>query len=135
MSDSSISEAVEKGLAPLREYITHVKEHVSEVPVRTKKYDPNCKGCQMELQRIHKKSDNLPSVKLSDKALASVSFTSLLCHLQMHTECVQYYCMKSELIEFRCTCSCHDKAIKQRNQKPIKQQRNPPAAPLVLKLA
>jgi len=96
-----------------------VKEHVSEVPVRIKKYDPNCRGCQMELSRIHKRSDNLPGVQLNDKAHAFVSFTSLLCHLQMHKECVQDYCMKSELIEFRCICSYHNKPTRIKTGKRI----------------
>lgn len=106
------SSTIDETMSKFDAYIGHLKEHVTEVPVKTKKYDPNCWCCQVELKRIHKRSDNLPVVELSDKAQATVSFTSLLCHLQMHTECVQYYCMKSELIEFRCTCSCHNRPTK-----------------------
>jgi hypothetical protein len=111
-------------LDKLRNYFLHLKDHVCEVPVRTKKYDPNCVDCQMELQRIHKKSGNLPGVELDGGALASVSFTSLLCHLQMHEECLQYYAMKVASVEFRCTCSCHNKPIKKQARKRTSRSAN-----------
>lgn len=66
----------------------------------------------MELGRIHKLSDQLLGVDLKGKALATVAFTTVLCHLQMHDECSKNYAMEIELVEFRCTCKCHDKQPK-----------------------
>jgi hypothetical protein len=108
------SATIDESLARLDAYITHMKEHVSEVPVRTKKYDPNCKGCQMELNRIVKKSDNSPGVQLKSDPMASVNYITVLCYLKMHNECVQDYVMESELVKFRCTCECHKKPVKKR---------------------
>jgi len=125
MSESTKStETTNDSLASLKSYFHHLREHVSEVPIRTKIFDPKCESCQRELKRIHKKSDNLPGIELNGKAQASVSFTSLLCHLQMHEECVQYYGMKNELVEFRCVCSCHDKPIKKQARKRISRSAN-----------
>jgi hypothetical protein len=87
----------------------HDKEHVTLAPVRTKVYDPSCEGCQMELGRIHKLSDNHPAVVLPQEARAKVTFITLLCHLQMHNECTRDYVMQTELVELHCVCACHEK--------------------------
>jgi hypothetical protein len=113
MSESIKSDdSFEQSMATLKRItnlIKHDKEHVTLAPVRTKLYDPHCEGCKRELSRIHKLSDNLPAVNLGEKAHVTISFVTLLCHLQMHNECAKDYVMQTDLIELHCSCPCHEK--------------------------
>lgn len=111
-------------LDEVRQYLDHELEHVLIFPVMIKRFDRDCKICQILFDRIEKKSSQKhATASLEGKPIAIIQYTTILCAIGMHDECGKDYVMTNSKIESSCLCECHQTKPLEKNLKQKRRRR------------